>query len=156
MKKLRKVAFVAFVIAALGALVAAQALGASAIFKGNGTEDPVLEIKFKRVKKHGQPAKIKNFEANDLYFTCQADPPIDPFRSGFSRDGTLDKVHNGKFSYNKVTYSESGNIKYNTRVEGEFVSKRKVKGTVKQRRTIVSDPSTYCISEEEPYKALKQ
>jgi hypothetical protein len=154
MGKSRRLGLVAFVIGALGALVVAQAFGASAIFKGNGTEDPVLEVKFKRVKKSGKPAKVKNLDVNDLYFTCTGG--IDPFRSGLSRDGTIDKVQNGKFSYKEVTYSESGNIKYNTKVKGEFVTKRKVKGTVKQKRTSVSDPSTYCVSEKEPYKAPKQ
>lgn len=156
MSKSRKFIVVGFVIAAMGALVAAEALGATTIWNGNGTDDPVMTVKFKRVKHSGDPAKINDFEVQKLHFVCHGPSAPDPFRSGLSRDGTLARVRSGEFHYSATTYNSAHTIKYNTSIDGEFVSSRTAKGTVKQRRTLVSNTDVYCVSKEEPWKAHKQ
>jgi hypothetical protein len=136
--------------------VAAEALGATTIWKGNGTDDPVLTVKFKRVKTSGHPAKVNDFEAGQLHFACTANTGLDPFRSGFSRAGTIATVHSGKFSYSATTYNSAHTIKYNTSIVGEFVSRSTATGTIRQKRSIVSDPTAYCVSKTEPWKVHKQ
>jgi hypothetical protein len=153
MSKSRKLIVVAFVIAAMGAIVAAEALGATTIWKGHGTEDPVMTVRFERVKVSGEPAKIKEFKVEKLHFKCEG---TSNFRSGFVRHGTISKVQNGEFSYSATTYNAEHTVKYNTSINGEFVSRTKAVGDVKQRRTLVSNPDVFCVSDREPWKAFKQ
>jgi hypothetical protein len=156
MKKSRRMIVAATLVAAVGAFVVAEALAASTTWKGNGTDDPVLTVKFKRVKTHGHPAKIKDLDIQRLHFTCTANTGVDPFRSGLSRSGAIATVHGGEFSYSATTSSPSGNIKYNTSFKGEFVSGRTATGTIRQKRSLASDPTQYCISKTEPWKVHKQ
>jgi hypothetical protein len=72
------------------------------------------------------------------------------------RHGTISKVRNGEFSYSATTYNSEHTIKYFTRINGEFVSARTAEGTVKQTRTVVSDPSVHCSSLLQPWKTTKQ
>jgi hypothetical protein len=147
---------VAFVVAAIGALVVAQALAASTTWKGNGTNDTKVTVKFKRVTSHGNPTKIKDFAIGQLHFTCTSAAQTDPFRSGLSRTGVVATVHGGKFSYVRTTYSPQHTIKYNTTFKGEFVSGRTATGTIKQKRSLVSNPGASCASKTEPWKVHKQ
>jgi hypothetical protein len=156
MSKSRKLIVVALAIAAMGALVVTEALGATTFWKGNGTADPAMTVKFRKVKVSGDPAKIKEFDVQQLHFVCHGPGAPDPFRSGLIHHGTIATVRNGKFSYSATTYNSAHTIKYNTHINGEFVSARTATGTVKQRRTVVSNPSVYCVSNEEPWKANKQ
>jgi hypothetical protein len=154
--KSRKMMVVALVVAVIGALVVAQALAATTTWKGNGTDDSRLTVKFKRAKSQGRPAKIKDLEIGQLRFVCTPAAQTDPFRSGLSRSGVVATVRGGDFSYVATTFSPSGSIKYNTTFKGEFVSGRTAKGTIKQKRTLVSNPNASCTSKTEPWKVHKQ
>jgi hypothetical protein len=153
MSKPRRLIALALVAAAVCALVVAQAFAGTTIWKGNGIDDPQMTVRFEKVKHPGEPAKIREFEVQNMFFDCQGNPD---FRSGLILHGTISKVHNGQFSYAATYYNSDHTIKYNTSVAGEFVSPIKVKGTVKQKRTVVSNPDIYCVSAREPWKALKQ
>jgi hypothetical protein len=156
MSKSRRLIVVGLAITAMGALVVAEALGATTYWRGNGTDDPVMTVKFRKVKNPGDPAKIKEFEVQRLRFVCHGPGAPDPFRSGLVRHGTLANVRNGEFHYSATTYNDAHTIKYNTSINGEFVSARTAKGDVKQRRTLVSNPDVYCVSDREPWRASKQ
>jgi hypothetical protein len=153
MSKSRKLIALALGAVAVCAIVVAQAFAGTTIWKGNGIDDPQMTVKFERVKVSGEPAKIREFEVQNMFFDCQG---ASDFRSGLIRHGTISKVHNGQFSYSAITYNSEHTVKYNTSIDGEFVSSIKAKGTVKQKRTLVSNPDTYCVSAREPWKALKQ
>lgn len=153
MSRSRKLIAIALAIAAMGALVAAEALGATTFWRGNGTEDPVMTVKFQKAKLSGQPARVKEFEVQKLFFNCQG---TGDFRSGLVRHGSISKVTNGKFAYSATTFNSAHTIKYNTSINGEFVSGLTATGTVKQRRTLVSNPDVTCVSAREPWRARKQ
>ena len=153
MSKSRKLVALVLAAVAVCALVVAQAVAGTTIWKGNGIDDPVMTVKFERVKKPGEPAKIQEFEVQQLYFDCHG---TSDFRSGLIRHGTISKVKDGEFHYSATTYNSEHTIKYNTSINGEFVSKTKAVGDVKQKRTLLSNPDIYCVSAREPWKAFKQ
>jgi hypothetical protein len=151
MSKSRRLTGLAIAVAVIGALVVVQAFAATTTWKGNGTNDTAITVSFKKVS--GHPSKVKDWKINHLHFTCHNTPN---FRSGTSLQGTISQVHNGKFSYHKSHYNSDHTIKYTDQIDGQFVSKTKATGTYKERRELDSDPTTYCVSAREPWKATKQ
>jgi hypothetical protein len=156
MSKSRRWIALALAVGAVFALVVAQALAATTFWRGNGTADPVMTVKFRKAKTSGNPAKIKEFEVQQLRFRCFGPGAPDPFRSGLVRHGTISKVRSGEFHYSATTYNAARTIKYNTSINGEFVGPRKAVGDVRQKRTVVSNPNTYCVSNREPWQGFKQ
>jgi hypothetical protein len=149
MSKSRRTLAIVFAALAIGALVAATALAATTTWRGNGTRDTRITVSFKKVS--GQPSKVKNMNIGRLHFDCQN---TDDFRSGIAFP-TM-QVHAGQFSRNATYTNADGSIRYTTRLSGKFLSPRTATGTIKQRRTVVADPSTTCTTVEEPWRAHKQ
>ncbi len=152
MSKSRKWIVPVLAVAAVGALVVAQALAGTTTYSGAGTDDPVMKVSFDKVKSKGHPTKVKNWSVKSLHYDCVG---TDDFRSFTNLHGTISKVQNGRFSYNQSHLSDSGGIRYTNQISGKFVSKTKATGTYKERRELVSDPSTYCVSKREPWSAHK-
>ena len=64
-------------------------------------------------------------------------------------------VHSGSFS--RTSSFTNGNMKVSYTITGKFASKRtKATGTYKERRSLVSNPSTHCDSLKEPWTTHKQ
>lgn len=151
MSKSRKLTALALAVGAVCALVVAQAIATTTSWNGAGTDDPVFKVSFKRVS--GHPAKVTEWSAKNLYYNCVG---TNDFRSSTNLHGTISKITNGKFSFSGSHYNSAHTIKYTNRISGEFVSATKATGTYKERRELVSDPSTYCVSDKEPWSANKQ
>jgi hypothetical protein len=153
MSKSRKLMVLGLVVGAVCALVVAQALAATTSWTGAGTNDPVFKVAFTKVKPSGQPAKVKDFASKQLHFTCVTTPPTQPFRANTTIHTPI-TVHSGAFS--RTASFTSGNIKVTYTIDGKFLSVRTATGTYKEKRSLVSDPSQYCVSAKEPWKAHKQ
>jgi hypothetical protein len=148
MSKSRKLTILALAVSAVCALVVAQALAATTSWSGAGTNDPVFKVAFKKVS--GQPSKVKDFASKQLHFTCTDN-------STFRANTTIHTpipVHGGAFS--RASSFTNGDIKVTYTIKGNFLSRRTATGTYKERRSLVSDPSTHCDSLQEPWKAHKQ
>ena len=140
----------ALAVAAVCALVVAQALAATTTWTGAGTNDPVFKVAFTKVKPSGQPAKVKDFASKQLHFTCTDN-------SQFRANTTIHTpipVNSAAFS--RTASFNSGNIKVTYTITGKFLSVRTATGTYKERRALISDPSTHCDSVREPWRAHKQ
>src|SRR5205823_14422861 len=109
------------------------------------------KVSFKKVS--GHPAHVKDFASKHLHFTCFTTPPTPPFRSNTTIHTPI-AVHSGSFS--RTASFTNGNIKVNYAISGTFISKRTATGTYKERRSLVSDPTQYCLSKKEPWRAHKQ
>ncbi|MGH2966901.1 MAG: hypothetical protein ACRDMH_16185 [Solirubrobacterales bacterium] len=153
MTKSRLLTAVALSALAVGAVVAVQAFAATTTWSGAGTNDPVFKVSFKRVKTAGHPPKVKDFASKQLHFTCHTTPPQPAFRSNTTIHTPI-TVHSGNFFASRSF--TNGNIKVNYTIDGEFVSKRTATGTYKERRSLVSNPTQYCVSAKEPWKVHKQ
>jgi hypothetical protein len=136
---------------ALGAVVAVQAFAATTTWSGAGNNDHVFKVNFKKVS--GHPSKVKDFAAKQVHFTCTDNSNIDPFRANTTIHTAI-PVHSGSFA--RTSSFTNGNLKVNYTISGEFVSKTKAKGTYKERRSLVSDPSIHCDTLKEPWTAHKQ
>jgi len=153
MSKSRLLTAVALAALAVGAVVAVQAFAATTTWSGAGTNDPVFKVSFKRVKTAGHPPKVKDFASKNLHYTCTANTGQSPFRASTTIHTPIG-VHGG--SFHRTSSFNSGNIKVSYTIDGEFVSKRTAKGTYKERRALISDPTKHCDSLQEPWKAHKQ
>ena len=153
MNQSRRMIVAAALVAAIGAFVAAQALGATTTWSGAGTNDPVFKVSFKRVKTAGHPPKVKDFASKNLHFTCTANTGQSPFRASTTIHTPI-TVRSGSFS--RTSSFNSGNVKVSYTISGKFVSKRTATGTYKERRALISDPTKHCDSLKEPWKAHKQ
>ena len=148
MSKSRKLIVLALAVGVIGALVVAQALATTTTWSGAGNNDHVFKVSFKKVS--GHPSKVKDFASKQLHYTCTDN-------STFRANTTIHTpmaVHSGSFS--RTSSFTNGNVKVNYTISGKFASKTKATGTYKERRSLVSDPTTHCDSVKEPWTAHKQ
>lgn len=139
-----RLAIVAAVVAL--AVPAAVALAAATTFKGNGTDDPEVTVKFKR--HGGAHPYVNGFQTMKMLYECSDGTTT--FRSGVNL-GTLKLgvKDNGKFSFHG-TADEDG-VHYEARISGKFTSKSKATGTTTETR---SKGIAKC-SAKEPWEATK-
>ena len=95
---------------------------------------------------------MKNWDSKQLRFHLHGCLPT-PFRANTMIHSPI-TVHNGEFS--RTGSFTNGNVKVTYTINGKFVSVTTATGTYKERRALVSDPSTHCDSEREPWRAHKQ
>lgn len=140
-----KLAIVAAVVAL--AVPAAVALAAGTSFKGKGTDDPDVAVKFKR--HGGQHPYVDAFQTLNMLYECNDGSTT--FRSGINLGTLKIKVKdNGKFSFHG-TADEDG-VHYDARISGKFNSNKQATGTTTETRSIGSDK----CSAKEPWKATKK
>ena len=148
MRKSRILILVALSAMAVGALIAVQAFAATTTWSGRGDNDHTFKVSFKRVG--GQPVKVKDFASKQLHYRCTDN-------STFRADTTIHTpitVHSGSFS--RTSSFTNGNVKVSYTITGKFASRTKATGTYKERRSLVSNPSTHCDSLKEPWTTHKQ
>ena len=150
MSKSRKLVALALAAAVVGALVAAQAFAATTSWSGAGTNDPVWKLSFKKEKLSGHPAHVKNWNSKQLRFTCT---DASTFRAATIISSPI-TVQNGEFS--RTGSFTNGNVRVTYTINGEFVNNTTATGTYKEKRALVSDPSTHCDSKREPWRVRKQ
>ena len=149
MSKSRRCVVLALAVGAICALVVAQALAATTSWSGAGTNDTVWKVGFKKVVTSGQPTRVKDWSSKQLRFRC-----VD--NSFFRADTNIHTpvaVRSGSFS--KTGSFTSGNVKVTYTITGSF-NGRTATGTYKERRSLVSDPSTYCAAAQQSWRASRQ
>ena len=83
-----------------------------------------------------EPVKVKDFASKQLHYKCTDN-------STFRADTTIHTpitVHSGSFS--RTRSFTNGNVKVSYTITGKFASRTKATGTYKERRSLVSNPST--------------
>ena len=138
----------ALIALTLGMLLPADA-GAGEPYAGKGDG---FEISFQVVTKGGEPTRIKDFRFRRVVMTCASGPTTQfKTRSLPPHFGPFRVNDEGRFG--RTFTSDNQNFQGETVIRGEFVTKRRVDGTLKIAGDYPADGYADCTSSRLPWTA---